>query len=111
MAKLPPVNARVTLVERFERVSDGGGGFTEAWVQTWAGNEPAFSTEKISLEAGASSVLTVHVVQVVVPSTVPVAVGDRVTWTHAGKVNVRAVDGTEDRADYGFTRLYVKENA
>lgn len=108
---IPPTNATVNLVERFSRVSDGGGGYIEEWVQTWAGSLPAFSTEKIHLEAGSASVLTVHTVQLVVPSTIPVQVGDRVTFTHAGTTNVREVDGTEDRSDYGFTRLFVKENA
>lgn len=109
MPAVPPINATVTLVERFERVSDGGGGFIEDWAEVWSGTAPAYSTEKIAYAAGDSAVLTVHTVTLVVPSSVPVAIGDRVTYTHAGTENVREVDGTEDRADFGFTRLYVKD--
>jgi plastocyanin len=106
---VPPVNATVTKVSRKETVSDGGGGFTTTWVVKWEGAAPAYARQKVGLEAGSSTVLTVEEDTLAIPSSVPVDLGDTVEFTTHGVLYARRVDSLEGHPDYGFTRLFVTD--
>jgi plastocyanin len=106
---IPPVNATVTKVFREETVSDGGGGFIVTLVVVWEGSAPAYARQKVGLEAGSSTVLTVEEDTVSVPSTVPVGLGDTIEFTSHGASYSRRVDSLEGHPDYGFTRLFVTD--
>jgi bifunctional DNA-binding transcriptional regulator/antitoxin component of YhaV-PrlF toxin-antitoxin module len=106
---IPPTNATLTKVSRTETVSDGGGGFVTQKVVAWQGSVPAYARQKVGLEAGSSSVLTVEEDTLTVPSSVPVDLGDTVEFTSHGASYSRRVDSLEGHPDYGFTRLFVTD--
>lgn len=106
---IPPTNATLTEVSRKETVSDGGGGTTTTFVVKWQGSVPAYSRSKVGLEAGSSSVLTVEEDTIVVPSSVPVGLGDSIEFTTHGQSFSRRVDSLEGHPDYGFTRCFVTD--
>jgi hypothetical protein len=106
---IPPTNATLTEVSRTETVSDGGGGFITKKVVAWQGSAPAYVRQKVGLEAGSSTVLTVEEDTLTVPSSVPVGLGDDVKFTTHGVAHSRRVDSLEGHPDYGFTRLFVTD--
>jgi hypothetical protein len=106
---VPPVNATVTKVSRKEMVSDGGGGTTTTWVVKWEGSASAYARQRVGLEAGSSSILTVEEDTLAIPSSVPVGLGDTVEFTSHGVAYTRRVDSVEDHHDYGFVRCFVTD--
>jgi hypothetical protein len=106
---IPPTNATLTKVSRVERVSDGGGGTITTLVVVWQGSAPAYARQKVGLEAGSSSVLTVEEDTLAIPSSVPVGLGDTVEFTSHAVAYSRRVDSLEGHPDYGFTRLFVTD--
>lgn len=111
MTRTPPVNAKLTKVYSLETVSDGGGGFEETLIVKWQGTASAYATESNRIEAGSTGPVNIYVATLAIPSNVPVEVGDSVDYVRAGLTETREVDGTEDRSDLGYTRLFVKERA
>ncbi len=106
---IPPTNATLTKVSRKETVSDGGGGTIVTLVVVWEGSVPAYARQKVGLEAGSSTVLTVEEDTLAIPSSVPVGLGDTVEFTTHGVAYSRRVDSLEGHPDYGFTRLFVTD--
>jgi hypothetical protein len=95
---IPPVNATVV------RVESGDG------VERWTGEQPAHVLERTLVEPGDTVPSYIATVTIVVPSTVPVKVTDRVTVTRRATQRVYLVESVEDRSDHGFTRLLTRSH-
>lgn len=113
MARLPPVNATLTKVQGPD-LEDGTPG-----VVKWEGTAPAFVTEQVVVGASSDPLSpgsvfqererTRKVARLVVPSYVAVASGDRLSWEKGGESTTRTARNLEDRSDFGFTRVFLKE--
>lgn len=111
--RLPPVNATLTKVYGIETVNVGGEQ-VETEVEKWSGSVSAFTTEKNSIEAGPNGPQNVYSATAVVPAPlgdppIEIEVGDLIDYERNGSTEHRQVDLTEDRQDFGFTRLFVSE--
>lgn len=95
---IPPVNATVL------RVESGDGAVR------WTGQQPAHVLERTLVEPGDTVPAYVATVTIVIPSTVPVKVTDRVTVTRRATQRVYLVEAAEDRSDHGFTRLLTRSH-
>lgn len=109
--RLPPVNAALTRVWSREQIGeDDYGNPLYGDVETFSGAAPAYVTEKHEYEVTGSGGQSVnYVAQVVIPSTIAVESGYKLSYTRRGVESVQEVDAYENRADFGFTRCFVKD--
>lgn len=108
--RIPPRNATVTKVESVSWVSDGAGGATLQRTDRWTGSEPAFVSERhdFASEAG-GGISHAYVATVIVPADLLVQADEFITYTYHGRTETRQVDSVEDRADFGYARLFITE--
>lgn len=100
MARLPAPNATVTRVVR--EAVDG----LHAETVKWVGSLPARSTSRVTVEGGGGVATITRADTLVIPSSVPVAHGDLVTFTSHGVESSLYVSALEPHPDLGFTRLF-----
>lgn len=101
MAQLPAINATITRVVR-EAVP----GLSTVDTVKWVGALPARTTSRVTVEgAGGVSTIT-RADTLVIPSSVPVAHGDRVTFTSHGVESSMYVSALEPHPDLGYTRIF-----
>lgn len=114
---IPPVNATLTSVYRYAWASG-----LPVRADRWGGAAPAHVVERSRAVATAEEVgspfgagvasasrYDVTNVELVIPSAVPVALGDYCVFTRSGQQHTRRAAAIEDHSDYGFTRVHAEE--
>lgn len=116
MSAIPPVNATLTAVYRYEWASG-----LPVRVDRWSGAAPAHVLERSRAVATAEEVgspfgagvasaerYDVTTAELVIPSAVPVALGDYCVFTRSGEQHTRRAAAIEDHSDYGFLRIHTE---
>lgn len=108
---VPPVNATLTRIWSLEVVGvDDYGNPLYGDVETFTGSAPAYVTEKHDYEVTSDGGQIVnYIATVVIPSTIAVESGHKIRYVRRGVETTQQVDATENRADFGFTRCFVKD--